>query len=109
MTLEDAGEVGTQSRMGNPGIRLNLFVASVTQDQFDDFPVRGREFEFNGNHFSFLAGQGQGESILCGHGRIPEKKERRTKDAPGTPAKGHTERAKADAPCGARAQDTASV
>ena len=36
-------------------------------------------------------------------------KERRTKDAPRTPAKGHTERALADAPCGARAQGTGSV
>ncbi len=38
-----------------------------------------------------------------------QKRERRTKDAHRTPAKGRMKRTLADAPCGARAQGTASL
>ena len=56
-----------------------------------------------------VSGTCRSSILSCAPNTSAQEKERRTKDARRTPAKGRRERTLADAPCGARAQGTASL
>ena len=86
----------------------DFFVAAIPQNQLNDADLLWGQVK----HFNKLCPESNGKwqlrIILTGHDDAP-KKERRTKAAQTRPARAHTERTLADAPCGAWAQGTTSV
>lgn len=86
----------------------DFFLLLVTKNQLDDLPFALAQPKPGDDVRPQLCRQGQGgkSPLIEGldvpfHGG-PAKKERRTRAAPGAPAKGHGKRTLADAPCGAR-------
>src|SRR5665213_917431 len=114
---ENAAQVGANGGFMQPQGGSDLLVLLPKKDHFHDPRLLGGKVQRADGRFPFRCARGGvfdwSGSFLGGVRwrpmNWPQKRERRTKDAQRTPAKGHTERAPADAPFGARAQGTGPV
>jgi len=114
MLIADAKAVIDPLQVGLDGAGLdaqatgNRLLLLVPQDQLDNLFFPRSQVQLAADRSPKVREHRQGREVVAFEGvrlihqRPRKKRERRTKAAPRTPAKGRTERTLADAPCGAR-------